>query len=88
MAANAAIFGALRERKMKRREVSLSAFGVNLWATRVRGQIKGSPTRTRTLDLAVNSRSLYQLSYRGISFLYYYVYGRPARGGPNVVRFL
>ena len=25
-----------------------------------------SPTRTRTLDIAVNSRSLYQLSYRGI----------------------
>ena len=31
---------------------------------------KGSPTRTRTLDLAVNSRSLYQLSYRGITPLY------------------
>lgn len=27
---------------------------------------KSSPTRTRTLDLAVNSRSLYQLSYRGV----------------------
>ena len=26
-----------------------------------------SPTRTRTLNLAVNSRSLYRLSYRGIS---------------------
>ncbi len=26
---------------------------------------KSSPTRARTLDLAVNSRSLYQLSYRG-----------------------
>ncbi len=25
-----------------------------------------SPTRTRTLNLAVNSRSLYRLSYRGI----------------------
>ena len=25
----------------------------------------GSPGRTRTCDLAVNSRSLYQLSYRG-----------------------
>jgi hypothetical protein len=27
---------------------------------------KNSPTRTRTLNLAVNSRSLYRLSYRGI----------------------
>ena len=27
---------------------------------------KSSPARTRTLDLAVNSRSLYQLSYRSI----------------------
>jgi site-specific DNA recombinase len=27
----------------------------------------GSPTRTRTLNLAVNSRPLYRLSYRGIS---------------------
>ena len=26
-----------------------------------------SPSRTRTYDLAVNSRSLYQLSYRGFS---------------------
>ena len=28
---------------------------------------ESSPTRTRTLDIAVNSRSLYQLSYRGMS---------------------
>ena len=28
--------------------------------------LKNSPSRTRTYDLAVNSRSLYQLSYRGI----------------------
>ncbi len=27
-----------------------------------------SPSRTRTYDLAVNSRSLYQLSYRGLYF--------------------
>ena len=29
----------------------------------------GSPGRTRTCDLAVNSRSLYQLSYRGMCLL-------------------
>ena len=28
-----------------------------------------SPGRARTYDLAVNSRSLYQLSYRGINYL-------------------
>ncbi len=28
--------------------------------------LESSPTRTRTLNLAVNSRSLYRLSYRGI----------------------
>ena len=28
---------------------------------------RNSPTRTRTLNLAINSRSLYRLSYRGIS---------------------
>jgi hypothetical protein len=27
---------------------------------------KSSPSRARTYDLAVNSRSLYQLSYRGM----------------------
>ena len=29
-------------------------------------KIAGSPTRTRTSDKAVNSRLLYQLSYRGL----------------------
>lgn len=28
--------------------------------------VKNSPSRARTYNLAVNSRSLYQLSYRGI----------------------
>ena len=28
--------------------------------------VRGSPSRTRTYDLAVNSRVLYQLSYRGM----------------------
>ena len=57
MAVNAAIFGAFGERKKKRQEVSLSAFGVNLWVAIVRGQMQGSPTRTRTLDKAVNRTS-------------------------------
>ena len=30
----------------------------------------GSPSRTRTYDLAINSRVLYQLSYRGMSGAY------------------
>ena len=30
-----------------------------------RERLLNSPSRTRTYDLAVNSRSLYQLSYRG-----------------------
>ena len=29
----------------------------------------GSPTRTRTWDLRINSPSLYQLSYQGIDLL-------------------
>ena len=28
-------------------------------------KVDGSPSRTRTYDLAINSRALYQLSYRG-----------------------
>ena len=31
------------------------------------GLVSGSPGRTRTSDPAVNSRLLYQLSYRGLS---------------------
>lgn len=27
----------------------------------------GSPTRTRTTDILINSQTLYQLSYRGIA---------------------
>lgn len=30
--------------------------------------MNGSPSRTRTYDLAINSRVLYQLSYRGTSW--------------------
>ena len=67
IATNPAILGVLPESKTKRREVSLSALGVNLWAAEVRGKLKGSPTRARTSDPAVNSRLLYQLSYRGNS---------------------
>ena len=45
----------------------------------VRSQMKGSPTRTRTLDKAVNSRLLYQLSYRGSVPEYYYMVPLTAR---------
>ena len=41
--------------------------GVNLGVGRFRRRSKGSPTRARTWDPAVNSRLLYQLSYRGVS---------------------
>ncbi len=51
----------------KRRALSRSAFSVNQWVTSFRYCQKGSPARTRTSNLAVNSRSLYQLSYRGLS---------------------
>lgn len=37
-----------------------------------------SPTRTRTLDLAVNSRALYQLSYRGMTSLSHKLTSFPA----------
>ncbi len=65
----------------KRRELKLSAFAVYQCVGQFRGQKISSPTRTRTLDLAVNSRSLYQLSYRGRGhFLKPYRIGRlPAR---------
>ena len=39
--------------------------GVNWMGCQVRRKRKGSPTRARTSDKAVNSRLLYQLSYRG-----------------------
>ena len=40
----------------------------------------GSPGRTRTYNLTVNSRSLYRLSYQGTR-----VSGQPADSGWNVV---
>ncbi len=46
---------------------SASAFSVNPWVALFRQPTQSSPTRTRTLDPAVNSRLLYQLSYRGSS---------------------
>ena len=55
----------LATRMKKRRALSRSAFHVNQWGAKVRSRLKGSPTWTRTRNLAVNSRSLYQLSYRG-----------------------
>ena len=39
-------------------------------------EILGSPSRTRTYDLAINSRVLYQLSYRGKSKVRAYSKGR------------
>ena len=41
---------------------------------------ESSPTRTRTLNLAVNSRSLYRLSYRGISSSSIPVRSAPLKG--------
>jgi hypothetical protein len=38
---------------------------VNWFGGKIRYFAESSPTRTRTLDPAVNSRLLYQLSYRG-----------------------
>jgi hypothetical protein len=52
----------------KRPAADLSASGVNWWAGQIRDQRKSSPGRTRTYDPAVNSRLLYQLSYRGMEF--------------------
>lgn len=55
----------LATRMKKRRALSRSAFYVNRWVAIVRSRLKGSPSRTRTYNTAVNSRLLYQLSYRG-----------------------
>jgi hypothetical protein len=41
---------------------------VNRLAGTFRRPTQGSPGRTRTYDPAVNSRLLYQLSYRGMKF--------------------
>ena len=49
----------------KRREANLSAFSVNWSVLQIRRTETSSPGRTRTYDKAVNSRLLYQLSYRG-----------------------
>lgn len=38
---------------------------INSFKNRYLKQYNGSPSRTRTYDLAINSRVLYQLSYRG-----------------------
>ena len=58
---------AVKALNAKRPAAELSAPGVNWRGGSVRRKRTSSPTRTRTLDLAVNSRLLYQLSYRGIS---------------------
>ena len=46
----------------------LSAFSVNWTGSESSLISKSSPGRTRTYDKAINSRLLYQLSYRGIVF--------------------
>ncbi len=43
----------------------------------------GSPSRTRTYDLAINSRVLYQLSYRGKSKVRAYSKGRSRLPTPH-----
>ena len=49
----------------ERRQANRSAFSVNRSVAWVRRTETSSPGRTRTYDPAVNSRLLYQLSYRG-----------------------
>ena len=46
-------------------------------------EILGSPSRTRTYDLAINSRVLYQLSYRGKSKVGAYSKGRSGLPTPH-----
>lgn len=53
-------------RNEKRPAIDCSMPGVNYWAFFVRRKNASSSGRTRTYDPAVNSRLLYQLSYRGI----------------------
>ena len=65
--------------KRKAGQLSLTGFCVNRLDRRFGGFSKTSPTRTRTWNLAVNSRSLYQLSYRGI--------GSPVRLGGQTYQF-
>lgn len=50
----------------KRPAADLSAPGVNSCVGLARRKTKSSPGRTRTYDKPVNSRLLYQLSYRGM----------------------
>src|SRR4051794_7744757 len=52
---------------------------VNHTVALFRRQKRSSPGRTRTYDLAVNSRSLYQLSYRGSEILFWRGVARLAR---------
>ena len=59
-----------KARNAKRPSADLSASGVNWLVCSVRRKTKSSPGRTRTYDPAVNSRLLYQLSYRGSARLY------------------
>ena len=49
----------------KPRSLSLPGLSVNPRGTGVPRNLYGSPTRTRTSNLVVNSHPLYRLSYRG-----------------------
>ncbi len=53
-------------KKAKRPAVDCSTPGVNLCVGLVRRKPTSAPGRTRTYDPAVNSRLLYQLSYRSV----------------------
>ena len=57
---------AAKAHNAKRPAADLSALGVNWRGFYVRRKPKSSPGRTRTYDKPVNSRLLYQLSYRGV----------------------
>ena len=52
----------------KRPAIDLSTPGVNWCGVSFRRKNRSAPGRTRTYDTAVNSRSLYQLSYRSLIF--------------------
>ena len=63
-------------KNVKRPLAEISTTGVNWCANFVHRERKSSPSRTRTYDLAINSRALYQLSYRGKENLSYDVVER------------
>ena len=76
----------------KRRKLGLTAFCVNQYGGSFRASYLSSSGRTRTYDPAVNSRLLYQLSYRGIGLVIVFYRGKCGKvswrwRGPIVRRF-